>query len=393
MIAEDVQRKIWLGGLIGAVILGVLFLLWAVVLNRSSIIMHARAPYSITVQGLKTENCATDECTVVVAPGDYTITLQKTGYKSLTKTVTVPLGSPYSDNILLQFIPVFGTSTLTEEDIFPADPELGEDALKKLGITSSTKLFFADDKKTFSYIVRNDLNFRQTLYLAVINDKGEVGEPQIVTSFLRDLGNYVVAISPKSDKIAVIDQAPGQATLYMIDREAKNRASLLTYSAIRDMRWLPDSDDFIFQAREKNDSPEFIYLYRWDDGKTTQLELRTPLDTIAVVNKDRLLAVTNQALPEGAKTRSFEGQLVPLGENQSTLEVSAGILAQGGSPEAAAAIKPAYSFVDYSLIANQARLIGTLNEDPFPSRIKAADDAKSIYFLQGEKVGQLTFEE
>ncbi len=392
MIAEDVQRKIWLIGLIGAVILGVLFLIWAVVLNRSSIIMHARAPYSITVQGLKTENCATDECTVVVAPGDYTITLQKTGYKSLTKTVTIPLGSPYSDNILLQFIPVFGTSTLTEKDIFPADPELGDDALKKLGITPSTKLFFADDNKTFSYIARNNL-FRQTLYLAVMDDQGNVGEPQIVTSFLRDLENFVVAVSPKSDKIAVIDQAPGQATLYMIDREAKNRASLLTYSAIRDMRWLPDSDDFIIQAREKNDSPEYVYLYRWDDGRTTQLELRTPLDNIAVISKDRLLAVTDQALPEEAKTRSLEGQLVPLGENQSTLEVSAGILAQGGSPEAAASIKPAYSFVDYSLIANQARLIGTLNEDPFPSRIKAADDAKSIYFLQGEKVGQLIFEE
>ena len=393
MIAEDVQRKIWLGGLIGAVILGVLFLIWAVVLNRSSIVMHARAPYTITVQGLKTENCVTDECTVVVAPGDYTITLQKTGYKSLTKIVTVPLGSPYSDNILLQFIPVFSGSTLTEDDIFPADPEPGDVELKKLGVSPSTKLFFSIDKKTVSFITRNTLNFRQTLYIAAMNGNGEVGEPQIVTSFLRDLGSYVVAISPKSDKIAVIDQAPGQATLYMIDREAKNRASLLTYAAIRDMRWIPGTDDFIFQAREKNGSPESIYLYRWDDGKTTQLELRTPLDDIAIVNKDRLLAVTDQALPEGATTRSFEGQLVPLGENQSTMEVSAGILAQGGSAEAAAAIKPAYSFVDYSLIANQARLISTLNEDTFPVKIKAADDAKSIYFLQGDKVVQLTFEE
>ncbi len=323
MIAEDVQRKIWLGGLIGAVILGVLFLIWAVVLNRGTVIINSRAPYTVTMEGLRTESCATDECTIIVAPGDYSMTLQKQGYKALTKRITVPLGSPYKDNLTLEYIPFITETTQTKDQAFPPPPQLTKAQLDQLGISASTQLFFDPQGKVLSYIIRNPENYRQTLYLSTLNDKGEISDPQLVTSFLRDLKNYVVAPSSSGDKVAVIDQAPEQSTLYMVNREAKNRASLATYPVIRDMRWIPGTNDFLFQARPTSGSPESIFLYRWEDGKTVQLDLKTPLDDVAIFDDNRIFAVTNQQLPSGPSEESLLGQLVPLGENQSTDEVRA----------------------------------------------------------------------
>lgn len=393
MIAEEVQKKIWLGALIGAVIIGLLFLVWAVFLNRGTIIMHAKAPYTLIVEGLKTENCMSDECTVIVAPGDYSLTLQKVGYKSLTKSISVPLGSPYQDNITLQYIPAINDSTKTKDEVFPPKVQLTQAQRDTLGISAATRVFFDDSNTTICYIVRNPDNYRQTLYRAGIGQNGEPGKPEIVTSFLRDLQSFVVSPSPAGDKVAVIDQGAEQATLYMVDLQAKNRASLLSYPMIRDMRWIPGTSDFLLQARETNDTFESIFLYRWEDGKTTKLELRTPLEDIAIVDKNRLLAVTNQMITVGGSTFSaLEGQLIPLGENQSTAEVSA-LVDMQLTDAVNTSSPPVYSFVDYSLISNQARLITTLGKGSFPAAVKAGDDGKSLYFLQRDKALQLRFDE
>jgi hypothetical protein len=384
MIAEDVQRKLWMGGLIGALVLGVLFLVWAVFLNRGTLIIKSKAPFSVTIGGLRTESCAADECTTVVAPGDYTITVQKTGYKPLTKNITVPLGAPYQDSVTLQFIPVIAETTQLEDAVFKPDPQLNAADLDRLGITASTRLFFDEAKKVFAFVKRNPENYNQTLYASSLDENGNASDPEIVTSFLRDLQNYVIVPAADGKKVAIIDLAPDQSTLYVVNREAKNRASLLTYPVIRGMRWLPQGNDFLFQAREKNQTAESIYLYRWDDGTTEKLELKTTLGNIAVVNKNRIIAVTTQKLPAGSTPDKLEGQLVLLGETQSTAEVAAGT---------APAPTHVYPFVDYSLIANQARLLTVLNGNPYPSKMAIGTDGKSVDFLRGDKVFQLRFEE
>lgn len=384
MIAEDVQRKIWMGALIGGLVLGVFFLIWAVFLNRGTLIIKSKAPFTLAIEGLRTETCSTDECTTVVAPGDYTVTVQKTGYKPLSKNITVPLGAPYQDAITLQFIPVISESAELEDAAFRPHPQLSAADLEKLGITASTRLFFDESKKVFAFVKRNPENYNQTLYASSLDGNGQAGEPEIVTSFLRDLQNYVIVPASDGKKVAIIDLAPDQSTLYVVDREAKNRASLLTFPVIRGMRWLPQGYDFLFQARERNQTAESIYLYRWDDGTTEKLELKTTLDNIAVVNKNRIIAVTTQKLPTGSTVEKMEGQLVLLGETQSTAEV-----ASGTTP----APTKVYPFIDYSLIANQARLLTVLTGNPFPSKLTLGDDGKTVYFLRGEKVFQLRFEE
>ncbi len=409
MIAEDVQRKLWIGGLVGGVILGGLFLIWAVFLNRGTIIIHSKAPFAFTIEGLRTENCASDTCTTVVAPGDYTVTVQKTGYKSESKKITVPLGSPYEDNISLEFIPTISPGAQTKDQIFPSDPALTKDQLNHLGIGSQIQLFYNDQKNVFCYIVRNPDNFRQTLFMATIDPSGQISTPEVVTSFLRDIQSYVVVPADDGNKIAVIDRATDGATLYVVDRQAKNRISLLTYPMIRDMRWIQGTNDFLFQAREQTDGPESVYLYRSNDGKATQLSLRTPLSDVAIVDDTRILAVTDQALPTGTSVDALQGQLVPLGENQSTAEVNAAIALSDQTVSDASAVAaeitpapaststttvtPEYSFIDYSLLQNEARLITVLTTDPFPARVKLSGDAKSLDFLQGDKVFELRFEE
>ncbi len=346
-----------------------------------------------TSRGCRTETCTTDECTITVAPGDYTLGFEKTGYKSVTESATVPLGKPYEDTVNFDFIPVIGQTDKTADETFPPQPQLTPAEREKLGIGASTQLFFNDSGKAVCYIVRNPQNYRQTLYLASISDAGDLGEPQIVTSFLRDLQHYVVIPSSDANKVAIIDQGADQSTLYLVDRQAQNRASLFTYPFIRDLRWIPGTYDFLFAARAQSDSTESVFLYRGDDGKTTQLDLKTPLDDVAIVNRNRLLAVTNQKLPDTADMKTLEGQLVPLGENQSTVEVSVAVNAAEAAGATPPQVTPTYSFVDFSLVANQARLITIITTDPFPSKVTASQDGKSLYYLQGDKVFQLRFAE
>jgi len=184
-----------------------------------------------------------------------------------------------------------------------------------------------------------------------------------------------------------------------VDLKAKNRASLVNYPVIRDMRWLPDSNDFLFLARPTNDTAETVFVYRWDEGKTYQLDLKTSLDDIAIIDRNHILAITSQKLPDRINNQPWDGQIVPLGENQSTAEVSdnTGLTGAGDSADSTAQTAsynaPTYAFVDFSLIANQARLISTLTQNPFPTKIKAEQDNKGLYFLQGDQVSELRFQE
>lgn len=221
MIAEDVQRRIWLIGLVTAVIIGALFLIWAIFLNRGTIIVHAKGPYTITIVGIRTDNCPNDDCTSVVAPGDYTITIQKTGYKPVTQNITVPLGTPYETNVNLEFIPVINQVNQTASQIFTANLQLTQAQFQQLGIPAATQVFFNAQGNILGYIVRDPNNFRQTLYQATVDTSGNVSQPQRVTSFLRDLQNYVILPNDSGDKVAIIDQAADQSTLYMVDEKAK----------------------------------------------------------------------------------------------------------------------------------------------------------------------------
>jgi|GEM_PF-6679255 len=464
MIAEDVQRKLWFGGLIGALILGGLFVVWAVFLNRGTIIITSKAPYSLTLEGLRTEACSTDKCSTIVAPGNYTITVQKQGYKPVTKNITVPLGQPYEDNITLQFIPFISQIQTPQDQIFPANPKITKAQRAELGVGTSTQLFFDQNKKFVAYMIRDPENFRQTLYLATVSQIGapvtshsaatsqqssptqqsftsqefsntqeisstqnstssqensqqlntqessakpvpriktppeettvQIGTPEVVTSFLRDLQNFVLVPNQTGEKIGIIDQAGDGSTLYVVDIKAKNRASLLNYPVIRDMRWIGGTNDFLFLARPTKTEAETVFLYRWDEAKTYKLDLKTSLDDIAIIDHNRILAVTSQKLPDNNTGVTLDGQLVPLGENQSTTEVTSNITSdKNPSTTDSKATIATYAFVDFSLIANQARLITTQNTNPFPTLIQATQDDKAIYFLQGNKVSQLRFDE
>lgn len=378
MIAPETQRKIWLGGLITVVILGIFFLIWAVFLNRSAIIINSKAPFALQIEGLRTESCTGDNCSTAVAPGKYTITLQKAGYKSVSEYITVPFGHPYEETIDLQYIPVITESTAPAAEIFPPAFTLTKAQRDHLGIETTTQISYntpaGTQPKFLTYMARNPENNRQTLYIATIGGAGEISEPQVVTSFIRDLQNAIISPNTTGDKVAAIDQgeAPSQATLYMIDLIAKNRASIVTYPAIRDMRWIQDSNDFLFQAREKSDAPEAIYWYRWDDGKIYKLDLNTSLDDIAIVNKSRILAATSQK----TAGKPVEGQLVSLAPTLSTSTATT-----------------TSAIVDYSLIANEARLITTLSDGTLPTRVRASADQKTLYYEQDGKIFELRFEE
>jgi len=436
MISLETQKKIWIGILLACIFAGILFILWAVFLNHGTIHITAKSPYQINISGLRTVACQTDDCSTVVAPGDYPITIQKAGYRDETLNITVPRNGEYAQKIDLKYLPVI--QELGEQKPFilsqqaesvaqnlsqvtllsvPATPQelknLPQDAtwiifgpdgktavvyepqlislysvtrqtLTKLKANLGTLIFYDTSGQYLTYLSPDPQTSRQTLYLQHILQDGTVEDAIPETSFVRNFTKYAISMAPSGKKIAIIDQTDNASNLYIVDLEAKTRTSILEYPVIRDMKWLPGSDNFLFQAREQNSLTESIYLYHWDTAQITKLDLQTPLQDIVFLDNGQLMAATTQNIP-GSDNTNLEGQLVTLAEKTATAEISE----IGALPTATQNL----AFINYSLLSNEARLIKLIPGSQLPQAVRISDDGKTLYYLQGNKVSALHFSE
>jgi hypothetical protein len=371
-LAEETKKRIWQIIIIAVLVCGALFMVFAFFLNKGTLIISAKAPYLIDIQGIKTVTCNQDDCPVVVAPGDYSVTVQKEGYRQVDLKVSVPIAGEAKREVTFQIVPKI--TLLGDEktlNIFPA-PVVDTKDLPQ------TPLFY--DNNYVLYIERDAQTHRQTLYVRGIED-GKVGEKTVVTSFIRDPQNYrIISSIEKNNKIALIDNAADGSTLYMIDLKEKSRTALLTFPLISDLKWLPGTDDFIFEGREEGDLATSIYVY--SQGKTQKLELETPLKDVIPVSKDRLVAATIQQASGNTDLSQMEGGIVVLGENEATPSVA---------PLFSVQPAPVVKFIDYSLTANQGRLLKVVQDLNLPQNGKLSETGKSAYFLIDGKDYELLF--
>ncbi len=372
MIPETSKKKLYLGLLIIGVIFGVLFLIWAFLLNRATIKITAKAPYFITIKNLKTVPCSEDECKSIIAPGEYTIIIQKNGYKDEQRNIKLPLRGVDEEKISLNFIPVLTDGVKIEKSNSKPSPLSAQ----------AGKIFYDQTGQYAAFLKRNEGNFLQTLYLQNLDQNNEVQAAVPVTSFIRDLNNYVIRISPDRQKIIVIDQQNDNSNLYLVDLKIKSRQNLLKYPVIRDAKWLPNNQDFLFQARAEKSLSEGLFLYA--NNKVLALNLKTNLNDVAIVDNEKLIAATIQQIPGSSNLSEIEGTGVALGENFDNLILSTGTVKD---------TKRFIYFVDFSLKTNEAILIKGTPGTKLPDEVKLNAAGNTLLIINGDEQTSLQFSE
>ena len=382
MLTEETKKKIGFLVLIIAVIIGVLFVLFAVVLNRGTITIEAAAPFTIEIRNLKDISCPQSPCSAVVAPGEYIIILTKQGYKDINYNIEVPIFGEYKKEVKFAYVPAI--NQVSGSDLISAKfsgPVLKDASLK------DSKIFFDDGGKNLVYLQFDSANKKQTLYSQPNAENGNT-QKTAITSFVRPLSDYLIFADLTNQKqIALIDRGNNQSTLYLIDLAEKSRNSLFSYPIISELKWLPNSKNFLFSARPEGQINQSLFLYDAVQKKPVLLDLKTTLKNILPLSSDRLIAATGQMITGLASLDQSQGQLVTLGENTATPEVQPGVTSQ------VASAPPITSFIDYTISGMQSRLILAAPDFSLPESIILNETGHGIYFQIGTKVYELIFEE
>jgi hypothetical protein len=369
MITQETLKRIYKYGLIAAVIIGVIFAVFALFINRGTLTVVTKAPFIVEIERFESRICTQDECSVTLAPGDYTITVKKEGYKDLTKDVTVPIGSETREEAELVFIPVVRDVDPEEDVRVFGIPVVDMDQFK------DTEPYF--DENYVVYLARSKENGRQTIYIAPLQTNTStapnapdfiLGEPVVATSFIRNITDYeIYPFIISRNKIVFVDKTGGRSSLYVIDLAEKTRDSVITYPAIDNVKWLPETDDFIFEARAENEMQNVIYWYQSGSVQAIKINIDVPLAWVEPLDSQTLIAATNQLAVGPAETGDLIGSLVNLSAEKSNIT----------------------NFVIYDLVTGNTRLLAITDVFYDLEEAKIRPDKKGVYLLQGAKIFEL----
>jgi hypothetical protein len=369
MITRETLKRIYKYGLIAAVIIGVIFAVFALFINRGTLTVVTKAPFIVGIERFESRICTQDECSIVIAPGDYTITVKKEGYKDYTKDVTVPIGGETREEPEMIFIPTVREVDPQEDVRVFGIPVVDMDRFK------NTEPYF--DENYVVYLARSRENGRQTIYIAPLqtntstaSDAPEYipGEPAIATSFIRNITDYTIyPFISSRNKIVFVDKTGGSSSLYVIDLMEKTRDSVISYTAIDNVKWLPETGDFIFEARAESEMQNAIYWYQSGNAQSVKLYIDAPLAWVEPLDSQTLIVATNQLAVGPAETEDLIGSLVNLSAEKSDIT----------------------NFVTYDLVTGNTRLLAATDVFYDLEEAKIRPDKKGVYLLQGAKIFEL----
>ena len=369
---EEAQKKLYLWGLITLAVIGVLFILWATFLNKGTLTVNGSAPFIVNVSGVKTESCSESPCSLTLAPGDYAISFQKAGYRTVERDINIPLGEKVEE-VTFQFIPVFSKRGIE------ADLQLFTKPVLSIPELEDTPIFAEENYAT--YLAFDPESKRQTLYILGLADD-ELSEPRVATSFIRTIDDYTIIPGIEDqNRIALIERTEEESSLYMIDLTEKSRDNILTLPYMEDLQWIKGSNNFLLEAREEGEENSSIYLYDAEAKEAKKLDLKTSVDNVAVLDDGRFIAATTQSFTGAGASERLGGQLITLGEIPATPNVSSDLLG------------PQVSFIEYTLSNNTARLIALETSISSTDALQLETDGKTLLFLTNGEVYELKFEE
>lgn len=392
-LPEETKKKLYLWTLITLAVAGLLFVIFAVFINRATLIFQGNAPFNIN-GGTFNFSCLASPCQTTIAPGDYSLIITKDGYTTQQKPLSIGIFATNTQEITMQLIPLLRELGSEAELQFFARPAVTSESL------GNTPLFY--EEGFIAYLGRNPENGRQTLYYRSLQS-AELGPETVATSFIRDLTDYTIVPAIASrQKIAVIDNSAQEGTLYMVDLATKERHSLLSFARIENMKWIPETNNFLLEARDFNQTARAIYYYEQNKDSQNQdtqnqqnpqsaaaasprqLPLRTSLANIDFLDPQNIIAITSQAPITPAENQ--QNIFIALEDT----EAAAQNVALETPPETETSIP--LSFIRYSLQNSQTFLIATQTFPTLPTQAKINPPANTLLFLINNTVYELKFQ-
>lgn len=382
-LAPEVKKRITIIGLISVGVIAILFLIFAVFLNRATLTIVQKAPFTVQINDFKNQFCTEETCVINLAPGKYHVTISKEGYKTFEQDIELGIFGKVTENPVLEFIPLLHEVNQVSITALFAKLPVPEE-LKDL-----EPIFIGEGY--LAYLNVNPDTHRQTLYVRG-TEGGTLGPETAVTSFTRSLKNYRIALNLKDNsKIGLIDDTNDSSTFYVIDTTEKTRTNIFSYPYIKDVKWFPKSNNFIFEARETGDLSTSIFYYQAADSinnspeKITKLNLQADLKNVVIEDENNLLAVTKQSIQGSNNPTELEGELVILSENEATANISpvisSTIIVNSDSPKV----------IEYSLISDQVRLIKNLENFKAIEEIRLSETKKSLYLKTADTIIEFIF--
>lgn len=341
------NSKKFLIGTSAIIFLSTLVFLGYFFLQKGTVQITSQAPFSVEMIDMANFDCHEEKCQFSVRPGSYTMILKKKGYREISLPVVIEAGVLKEEKVEFEFIPVLKKISSGEKMQVFDYPNIKSRELPNVPI------FY--DASHVVYLARNPDNRRQTLYVRSFSNNTVTGSPKAVTSFMRDIQKYIIIPSiHDNQKIALIDNTYDQSILYIIDLQAKSRQNILTYPFIKDLKWIPESPDFLFEGRSENGSTEDIFLYESAKKTSEKLQLRGSLKNIIIPEKSYIITVQLQNSDNDEKI---------------------------------------VTFLKFDLFTRVSKTIFSMPALKIPEILKLNDDKKRIFFIIGENFYELQLKE
>lgn len=268
--------------------IGILWLVFVFFLNKGTIEVQAPAPFVITLSNGRSQNCDTNSCKITVNSGTYTLSISKQGYDNYQENVNVGFLSQISVMPQLRFTPVV-ISRGSAEDFLKEST-----ATQSNNFSLNSPFSLSDDGTLITYILRNPENFRQNLVFQKVDGNQLSGEPQMITSFIRDLKKYALSISPNKSIVAVVDQSDNQkSALYIIDNVQKTRNLVLSYPFINKIIWLDDAH-FLSEVTLPETFEKKLVIYDLSTQKEQQINFQTNMNNAIIISASQIIIAALQ---------------------------------------------------------------------------------------------------
>ncbi len=278
---------------------GVAFLVFAVFLNRAELSITAEVPFNLSIYGQQSRYCETSPCLIALAPGKYYLTIDKSEYQQVTDEVELKLGQKMEKSYQLIRTPkLTGLADGADEAV-----TFLEDPLPKLisGLPDNIAYFKAPASNNVYFLADNPQTYLPSLYLKDTDQADQ--PPRLLVNFLRGMEKVLIRINPEETMVSIIDQSdPQNASLYLVDLQAKSRLLAAQNALIADALWLPraaSGQQYLLLEKINRDSlqPEVSLL----DAANPSVEVPLPVST-------RLFAVQALGPQEILYAEPYENQ-------------------------------------------------------------------------------------
>ena len=296
MNKNEIKQKIILIILALTVITTVAILIITIFLNKGTIILHLKPPYTVIVENKKQIYCKKDLCKITLQSGNYNLIIKKDGYKEKVININLKIFETQEKQIKLELIP-----TIT-----------------KLGQEKDLNYFKEKQEPTLAYLKTDKTTKKQYLYYK------ENNQEKLATTSIRIVKKYEIYPSiTKNKKIAFIDNSYKTSSVYIIDLIKKQKSNLLQTNEIQDAKWL-ENNKLLIESINPETLKKQIQVLNTKNGLLFNTGVETTIKNAVQLNKDTviLLKNTKQEAQDNNNSISIEDALNKL-DKQNQQQVNA----------------------------------------------------------------------